>query len=183
MSSDIILDIIGGLIGAISGFLSAVLYNYITKFLERREQKKVRDKSYINLYKAFKIIDNRVQAKIQAFICFRNVGLERFSEDMDMLVNQFYKPEGNLTVNTPNSLVIKVDDVRWILILSFDQYIIIDKANDQKRFDYDKSNQSNREVLINFLEDLENRYKKAKVIKSNKLLLLEEEKQLIREFQ
>ena len=60
--------------------------------------------------------------------------------------------------------------------------MIIDKKSDGQRFDYDKPDKSNREVLINFLEDLETRYRKASVIKTNQIIITESEKQAIRNF-
>ena len=182
MSMDFVFDVLGGIVGAVLGFLSAIIYNYITKLLERREQKKLRDNNYLNLYNALKIYNDRVNTKIAGFISFRNAGLEKFSEDMNMLVNQFYTPEGNVTVNKPSAATIKIDDIRWILILSFNQHVIIDKKNDGKRFDYDRPDKSDREVLINFLEDLEHRYRKASVIKANQIIITESEKQEIRDF-
>lgn len=70
-------------------------------------------------------------------------------------------------------VLIRLEDEKWLVIVGFFPFIIYDNRikNSGKKLDFKNIKDSDKDTFIDFLKHLEEKYKKAKIIKKSKKLV------------
>lgn len=163
-------------------FILGVISTQLRDFLKRRAEKKELKEKFLDFFNSLTQVDNLVNSKKKALTFLYHIDKDIISRKLEMIFDIKYSPQtkreqDQILIYISECIeyaTIRLEDEDWILLVGFFPFLLFDKRekNRSKKLDLRENlNKSEREILIDFLKHLENKFKKAKIIKNSKDLV------------
>ena len=150
--------------------------------IKKREEKKELKEKLMDFFNSLTEVDNFLKSRSNILTLLYHMDKDIVSRKLELIFDIKYSPqtktENNQTLIYISECIeyadIRLEDEEWVLFVGFFHFILGNKRNRSKKIKIqtrESLNESEREILIDFLKHLEERFKKANIIKHSKELV------------
>ncbi|MBD3273268.1 hypothetical protein GF385_02875 [Candidatus Dependentiae bacterium] len=162
-------------------FVLGVFATRLENFLKKKAEKKKLNQKFIDFFNLLtQIVDNLQKSKLNILTLLYYMDKDTVSRKLESIFDIKYSPETTKKDNQTFIYIsecienarIRLEDDEWILFIGFFVFKIDYKLDRSKKMDlYESINESERVILLDFLRHLEEKFKKAKIIRKSKVLV------------